>query len=123
MSNNKMKSICLTAAIVVVGTLSAVGQGMAKKTAEERATMQVEWAKKNLALTGDQPERLHQVTLKYAKKRDSVMAASGSKRGDARYLMDARDNEVKQVLTPEQYTKYKAHQSEMAERMEQRGRR
>ena len=106
--------------LVLVGQAAFAQDGRMKKTPEERTEMQMKWANKNLSLTDDQSTRLQEVVLRYAKKRDSVMAQSNGERGAGRPVMEKRDTEIKGILNDDQYKKYKAHEQEMREKMMQR---
>lgn len=93
--------------IIALLTLSIVINAQQKMPApEERAQKLTEWMKNNLQLDAKQVESVQAINLKYANKTQELMGGSMSKMQKKRALKadgDARDRELKQVLTAEQF--------------------
>jgi phage portal protein BeeE len=91
-----------------------------KLTAEERAQKLTEWMKKELTLTAAQEPTVHAINLKYADQMDDIKASEGDRRSkfkDAKATGKAKDDELKAVLTPEQFTIYSQKKEEMKQKM------
>jgi hypothetical protein len=112
---------CLLAVTVLLTSPICHGQQMQKKTPEERAQSQVQWMQRNLAITDDQNKKAHDIVLHYARQADIVMDAQPTQRKQAmEQIQKDKDNELKGILTGDQYQKYEAHVREMQEKMKER---
>jgi len=79
--------------------------------------------KKKLDLTPDQQPKIASINLKYAQKMEPLL--KGSERPlmefrDMRELNDAKEGELKTVLSPEQFKKYLDSKEEMRAKFEER---
>ncbi len=91
--------------------------GMASMTPEQRAERQTAQMKKQLTLTAEQETSITAINLKYAQQNQKMMA-SGDRNPEAmKQSMEAKDGELKAVLTKEQYTQYETMRDEQRKRM------
>lgn len=89
-------------------------------TTEERAQKWTDWMKKELTLTAEQEPRIHAINVKYADQMDDIKAEEGDRRSkfkEVRETNKAKDEELKAVLTPEQFTKYTEKKQERQQKM------
>ena len=89
-------------------------------TAEERAQKWTDWMKKELMLTAEQEPKIHAINVKYADQMDDIKAEEGDRRSkfkEVRETNKAKDEELKAVLTPEQFTKYTEKKQERQQKM------
>ena len=102
---------------LIVLILLSLGTGIAtaqhkqnfKSNPAERARKNTEWMKVELELSGDQERLAHAVNLKYAKLNQALADESGSrytKRKQLKANMEAKDSEMKQILSAVQYDRY-----------------
>lgn len=112
------KSIVLV--LVSLFTLTVSAQRPDKKsrmTAEERASKRTEMMTKQLELTTEQQAKIGEINLKYSQQAvDHQKQAKGQmrqNRENRKVQMEARNAELKEVLTPEQFEKWQAQKSEM----------
>ena len=91
--------------------------GMASMTPEQRAERQTAQMKKQLTLTAEQETTITAINLKYAQQSQKMMA-SGERNPEAmKQAMDAKDGELKAVLSKEQYQQYETMREEQRNRM------
>ena len=112
------KSLVLLLASLFVFSVSAQRPDRnSKMTPEDRAAKQTEMMNKQLDLTADQQAKIQAINLKYSQQ----MAAQRSQATEDRQQnmenmktqMEARNAEIKQVLTPEQFEKWQTIRNEM----------
>jgi len=99
------------------------GQKKTSSTPEERATKLTEWMKTNLQLSGDQVTQVQTLNLKYANKTQELQTQSLSRKQKMQILKDndkAKDAELKNVLTTEQYNNYQVKKEEIRKQMKER---
>jgi hypothetical protein len=104
------------------GTACAQMDSMAMKTPESRAAMLSDKMKTDLTLTDAQYAQVQGINLKYAQKNDSLFKSPGErsdKMQAMRSSMQAKGDELKAILTPDQFTKYQAMEKEMRQKMMQ----
>jgi protein CpxP len=118
-----MKSkILLFAMLMFAGVLSsqAQGQGGQRRTAEERAKMNVDRISDSLKLSATQKTDLEPVYLDYFKSQDKLREglAPGTRpeRADMDKLTEARDAKLKVILKEDQFTKLKELEAAMRNR-------
>ena len=90
-------------------------------TPEQRAEMQTQWMKSNLAL--DAKASTSAINLKYAKETHAMVSSDSpklQKLQSFRKNSQAKDAELKSVFTPEQYTLYEQKKSEMQAQLKQK---
>ncbi|MGC8823730.1 MAG: hypothetical protein ACP5PZ_03935 [Bacteroidales bacterium] len=111
-----MKALTLAIALVSFTLVQAQGHRSQKPTPEEWARWQTEWMKKELSLDSTLVPRVYAINLKYANKMEEIMQTDTSRferRQDVKNLMDAKENELKKVLTDEQFKRYLQKRNEM----------
>jgi len=99
------------------------GQKKTSSTPEERATKLTEWMKTNLQLSGDQVTQVQTLNLKYANKTQELQTQSLSRKQKMQILKDndkAKDAELRNVLTTEQYNNYQVKKEEIRKQMKER---
>jgi hypothetical protein len=85
-------------------------------TAESRASKMTEWMKTNLSLTPDQLSKVQELNMKYAVRMDSLRNSSLEKQDKHAAMKsgnEAKDSELKGILTSEQYATYQEKKKEM----------
>jgi hypothetical protein len=109
-------------AVLFTSSLTFAQQQMSRKTPEEKAQNNTQWMQKNLALTDDQNKKAYDIILRYARQADDARnSASGQeKRQEMQGIESAKDNELRAVLTGDQFQKYQAHMQEMKQKMQER---
>lgn len=109
--------VCLS---FITVTTQAQDEERTALTPEERATKWTEWMKTELSITAEQEPRVHEINLKYAQQAESVRAQSGSRRSkfkDVKSIDDAKDEDLKAILTPEQFEQYRAKKQHMRKKV------
>ncbi len=115
----------LVAAMSLLIVVAAGAQNEMEKlkssTPDERARLQTEMMKVKLGLTPDQTPKVAAINQKYAQRMEPII------KGQERPLMrlrqmrevgQAKEAELKGVLSPEQFQKYLAEKQEMREKFE-----
>lgn len=93
---------------------------LAASTPEQRAERQTAQMKMQLALTPEQEKSIAAINLKYAQEAQKLMTSGDRTRGtlkQAREVMQAKDGELKAVLSKEQYQQYETMRDEQRNRM------
>jgi Spy/CpxP family protein refolding chaperone len=110
----KINLVLLTGFLLISFNLFAQRGNM--PSPEERAKRQVENLKTELTLTDEQIPKVEKIYLDANKKMSEMRANSGGNREGMRDKMMAinkkRDEEMKKVLTAEQFTKYQKYLEE-----------
>jgi len=114
------KSIVL--ALISVFTFAVSAQSHEKKqrmTPEERASKRVEMMTKLLDLSEEQQLQIKEMSLRHFQQMDSKEERVGKRKmqnwDNIKPQMIARNAELKQILTPEQYEKWQENRREMGE--------
>ena len=112
---------CLT--ITALSTYAQFGQGggggggYQQLSAEDRAYNQTKQMKKMLNLSKEQFEKVEIINTKYAMLMDSTMKANGGfspeMREKMKPMMEAKDRELKPILTEEQIKLYEENRKKM----------
>jgi Spy/CpxP family protein refolding chaperone len=106
---------------VVSGAWAQLGE-LKNTTPEERAKELTSLMQKELGLTPDQLSKMEALNLKYAKEMEPILKGSEGPfkaMRQAREINQAKEAELQQLLTPEQFEKYQAQRAEMREKLEQ----
>ncbi len=96
-------------AVLFVALTSQLGFAQEFKTPTEAAEYQNEIMEKELELTEGQKEEVSKINLKYAEKMSEIMKREGSKfskMGDMKKNGKAKKEELKGVLTEDQFEKF-----------------
>src|SRR6478672_10201922 len=98
-------------------------QKKTSSTPEERAGKLTEWMKTNLQLSDSQVLRVQDINLKYAKKTQGLQTTTLSRKEKMQVLKDndkAKDAELKNVFTTDQYNAYQVKKEEIRKQMKER---
>lgn len=110
--------------VLSVATLAiAQMEALKNSTPEERATLQTDWMKNNLSLDAKATDAVSAINLKYAKETQALMDSGGPKLGKMitfRRNSDAKDAELRALLTPQQYSQYEQKKTQMEEMVKQK---
>jgi hypothetical protein len=93
------------------------------KTPEERAQMQTKIMKSKLSLDSLQATKVQAINLKYALKTDPILksdAGKFKKLKKIKALQEEKDDELKQVLTADQFKQYQALKERLKEKIKER---
>lgn len=116
-----MKKIIVMLLAIAPMFVFAQQNAPAKKTTEERVQKHTDKMAADLGLNEDQKAKVASINKKYATEAEEVKAEQKAekteRRAEAQKRADARDQELKAVLTPEQYAK---HQELKAAKQEKR---
>lgn len=100
---------------LIAQEISTERLGRQMRSAEEMAKQQTEHMKKSLGLTEDQAAKVEAINLKYAKQREAARETVAEKREEKRTQMtekmEAQNNELKAVLTEEQFQKLESQRA------------
>lgn len=111
----------MVALVIILPVLGYAQEGEREpKTPEERAQKWTNWMKKELQLTAEQESSVHTINLAYAQKNETLREDERERREklqDLRVNDEAKDKELKAVLTPEQFEKYKVKKKDMQKRV------
>ncbi|MBL8000366.1 MAG: hypothetical protein JNL05_00270 [Flavobacteriales bacterium] len=107
--NSVIKQIVLAAGILIAPLAVAQGKpGKEQKTPEERAKRHTERMTQELGLTAEQSAKVGDINLRYVDVLADLKASGQDKevmKEQGKALRDKRDEELKLVLTAEQYSK------------------
>lgn len=95
--------------------LLPVAHAQEGSTPEQRAKTLTEKMKTELTLTDSQYDKVYEVNLKYAVKNQEILKGSGNKLSKFKSLKSTNEDksdEMKNLLTEEQYKKYEELQKE-----------
>ena len=115
----------LVAAMSLLIVVAAGAQNEMEKlkssTPEERARLQTEMMKVKLGLTPDQTPKVAAINQKYAQRMEPIIKGQEGPLMRLRQMREvgqAKEAEMKGVLSPEQFQKYLAEKQEMREKFE-----
>jgi hypothetical protein len=118
------KLISLMAILLLVPALAMAQMDELKNsTPEERAAALTKMMQGSLSLDEKATTAVSAINLKYAKETQALIDSSGPKLGKLMTFQknsQAKDDELKGVLTPEQYTLYEQKKDEMQATMKQK---
>ncbi|HMB35844.1 MAG TPA: hypothetical protein VKV41_17505 [Methylomirabilota bacterium] len=118
--------IALLAAAMSLLIVAAAGaqnemEKLKSSTPEERARLQTEMMKTKLSLTPDQTPKVAAINQKYAQRMEPIIKGQEGPLMRLRQMREvgqAKEAELKGVLSPEQFQKYLAEKQEMREKFE-----
>lgn len=102
---------------------SKLKDALANSTPGERARFQTDMMKEKLALTPDQVPKVEAINLKSADAMEPVIKSSDGpvvKLKHAREIEEQKANQLKGVLTGEQFSKYLVMRDEMKQKLEEK---
>src|SRR5678810_1446141 len=109
MKRVSVSTYLLTGLLFVVHIIYA--QKKTSSTPEQRASKLTEWMKTNLQLNDDQVTQVQNINLKYANKTQGLQTQSMSRNEKMQTLKandKAKDAELKNIFTADQYNTYQA---------------
>ena len=120
----KTLKILMTLCLIITGlsTYAQFGQGgggggYQQLSPEDRAYNQTKQMKKVLILTKEQFDKVESINVKYAMLMDSTMKANGGfspeMREKMKPIMEAKDKELKPILTEDQIKMYEENRKKM----------
>ncbi len=120
-----LRSVALGFALALFVPVLAIAQMdfLKNSTPEERATKLTDMMKSELSLDEKTTAAVADINLKYAKEAQTLMDSSGTQFGKImtfRKNEEAKDAELKEVLSPGQYSQYEEKKSEMREAVKQK---
>ena len=104
----------LAALFLVAGT----GAALAQQSAEAMAAADTEWMTETLNLDQEQMEQIQQINLDYAQQTVALKSSDidpAAMKKQHKELLKARHQQLKEVLTEEQYANFKAKWKEKAD--------
>jgi periplasmic protein CpxP/Spy len=111
----KIMMICLF--VLGVSAVSYAQGGRMRMSPEDR----VKQMKESLKLTDDQATKITAIYQAQSKSMDSLRNAGGDMRNQMRPMMQATNDKVKAILTPEQATAWQKEMDERRARMQNGG--
>ena len=112
-----MVAVCLTLAMPAAAAKDEEKEPGSIPPAKERAKELTKKMKEKLQLTGDQEDKVREINLRAAEAVDRAIAVPGAGRYDRYQSVKAaqaqRDNELKGVLTHDQFATYKRLKDEL----------
>lgn len=120
-----MKNVIRLMAVLLLVPALAMAQldDLKNTTPEERAAALTKMMQSSLSLDEKTTTAVSGINLKYAKETQTLMDSSGPQLGKLmtfRQNAQAKDAELKGVLTPEQYSLYEQKKDEMQAQMKQK---
>lgn len=110
-----LKHLGIAALLICTFTFARAQEGQ-MPSPEARASKMTEWMKTNLNLTADQVSKVQDLNMKYAVKMDSLKNSSLDKQNKYDVMKsegETKDNEMKSILTADQYKTYQEKKQEM----------
>ena len=107
--------------IVVAAGAQTEMEKLKSSTPDERARFQTEMMKAKLGLTSDQTPKVAAINQKYAQRMEPIIKGQEGPLMRLRQMREvgqAKEAELKGVLSPEQFQKYLAEKQEMREKFE-----
>jgi Spy/CpxP family protein refolding chaperone len=112
-----MLQVCL---LFVTVAVYAQTEERTSLTPEQRATKWTQWMKDELSISAEQETKVYEINLKYAQQAQSVRSQEGSRKSkfkEVKSIDDAKDEELKAVLTPEQFEQYQIKKRDMQKKV------
>ncbi len=117
----RMKLISMAMMIVFVSLPGILSAQMKTSTPEETAKLETDKMKKNLNLTDEQTQKVGDINLKYARQMFEIRKQNSqtsdadrqANREKLKTLREKKTEEMKPILTPDQFTQYQKMEEEM----------
>jgi len=111
-----MRKIILAVAVIMATAFSVLGQEKGirqpKRSAEDRTEKIVAKMKVDLVLSDDQVLKLKPVILRREQQRSEMYAKMDTTKSNTKKVLKDSDEEIKRILTSEQYEKLKEQRKE-----------
>jgi len=127
---NRSRFVTSTLASIVTALLLSVAPGalaqmdqLKNTTPEQRAKLQTDLMKSKLALTPEQTATIGAMNEKYAQRMEPIIKGSEgpfTKMRQMKQVSEAKEAELKTILSPDQFQKYLAEKEEMREQFEEK---
>jgi hypothetical protein len=121
LSSSTARSLLIAAWLLIAGTAFGGELDALKNTTPgERAKAQTAMMKSKLGLTDDQMAKVSELNLKYAEKMDPIIKGSEGplmKARDVRSVEQEKEDELKALLSPDQFQKFQAAKDEMRDQL------
>jgi len=121
---HRLLAPCLATGLLLAAAASAQEfQKLAGTTPAQRAAVQTEFMRTRLGLNETQQPKIAALNLKYAEQMQPILQGSDGplmKMAAARRVDEAKDEELRGVLTPGQFQKYLAAKDELRQHLEQK---
>jgi Spy/CpxP family protein refolding chaperone len=118
----KKSIVFMLVSLFTIGISAQRPDKKARVTPEERASKQTEIMAKQLELTEEQQAKVKEINLKYSQQtanhEQQAKDELKKSREDFKSLFEAKDAELKQVLTPEQYQKWQEKRKDLRKNFE-----
>lgn len=114
------KIVSLLFLLTVISNIALGQDEKPASTPEQRAQRITSWMKSELKLSPDQEPVIQNINLKYAIQNESLKASGGGKLAKYKKYksgQEAKEAELKQALTPEQFNLYLDKKDELQEKM------
>jgi hypothetical protein len=115
------RSLLIAACLLIAGTVFAGELDALKNTSPaQRAKAQTAMMKEKLGLSEEQVAKVGALNLKYAEKMDPIIKGTEGtfmKARDARNVEQQKEDELKALLSPDQFQKFLAGKEEMREHL------
>ena len=122
MINMKKTLVHFNLLVILLCLFTNVNAQQPIHTASDRAAKVTQWMQDNLRLIGNQRSQLYQINLKYAYKMEELKNTHLSSREKVNIFKandKARDEELKNVLTADQFKIYQAKKTEIIKKFRQ----
>jgi hypothetical protein len=119
---NKIFSVILCAVFCVGSCTTIRSQETQSFSAEKHAAKLNEWMKTNLQLTSEQIPKVEEINLKYAKRLETLQKKTIPRRQKLDILKaddKAKEKELKEIFTVDQFKTYQAKKSEIKKQMKE----
>ncbi len=100
----------------------AQSSALQSSTPQQRAAIQTAFLKEKLGLDAQQAAKVAALDLQYAEKAEPILKGSAgpfAKRREMNALQAEKEAALREILTPEQFTKYEASREELREKLEE----
>jgi hypothetical protein len=115
------RSLLIAACLLIAGTVFAGELDALKNTSPaQRAKAQTAMMKEKLGLSEEQVAKVGALSLKYVEKMDPIIKGTEGtfmKARDARNVEQQKEDELKALLSPDQFQKFLAGKEEMREHL------
>jgi len=121
-SMKRVFSVALTLISCVALFMQAHSQETTTFSAESYAAKLNDWMKTNLQLTNEQIPKVEEINLKYAKRLEALQAKTIPRRQKLDILKaddKAKEKELKEIFTVDQFKKYQAKKTEIKKQMKE----
>ena len=123
MKRSFLAGIAAIVFIVMLSPFASHAQNMQRRSPQDRADKQTKMMQKKLSLSADQSSIVSEINYRYAMKIDSVSMmphGGGGRKMERQNLMMAKDAELQNALTKDQFQRYQAMEEQMKEKMKAR---